>query len=107
MEVGNSSNALQRNALIFPADGTTARLVSYSIKQRLEGDGSVDFYDYLPDLRPWLERAFPQRDFADFYGNSRVIERIQDCHKRFVKLELLVAICTYLRGSTAKSYSFT
>jgi hypothetical protein len=66
MEVGNSNSATQRSALIFPADGTSVRLVSYSIKQKSEGDDSVDFYDYLPDLRPWLEPAFLERDFVDF-----------------------------------------
>jgi len=70
MEVGNSDSAVQRSALIFPADGTSVRLVSYSIKQRSEGDGSVDFYDYLPDLRPWLEPAFLERDFADFHVDN-------------------------------------
>ncbi|KFY69204.1 hypothetical protein V496_00435 [Pseudogymnoascus sp. VKM F-4515 (FW-2607)] len=78
MEVGNSNNAIQRNALIFPADGTTVRLVSYSIKQKSKGDGSVDFYDYLPDLRPWLETAFPERDFAKFHvDNSPSMEWLQ------------------------------
>ena len=70
MDVGNSDSAVQRSALIFPADGTSARLVSYSIKQRSDGDGSVDFYDYLPDLRPWLEPAFLERDFADFHVDN-------------------------------------
>ena len=70
MDVGNSDSAVQRSALIFPADGTSARLVSYSIKQRSEGDGSVDFYDYLPDLGPWLEPAFLERDFADFHVDN-------------------------------------
>jgi hypothetical protein len=78
MKVGNSSNSLQRNAQIFPADGTTARLVSDSNKQRSEGDGSVDLYDYLPDIRPWLERAFPERDFADFHvDNTPSMEWLQ------------------------------
>ncbi len=78
MDVGNSDSAVQRSALNFPADGTSARLVSYSIKQRSEGDGSVDFYDYLPDLRPWLEPAFLERDFADFHvGNTPSNEWLQ------------------------------
>lgn len=68
--MGNSDRAIQRSALIFPADGTSIRLVSYSIKQKSEGDGSVDFYDYLPDLRPWLEPAFLERDFADFHVDN-------------------------------------
>ena len=58
IEVGNSNSATQWSALIFPADGTSVRLILYSIKQKSKGDGSVDFYDYLLDLRPWLEPAF-------------------------------------------------
>lgn len=78
MEVGNANNAIQRKALIFPADGTTVRLVSYSIKQRSKGDGLVDFYEYLPDLTPWLESAFPERDFANFHvDNTPSMEWLQ------------------------------
>ncbi|KAJ9137728.1 hypothetical protein NKR23_g8963 [Pleurostoma richardsiae] len=58
-------------ALLFPADGTAIRLVKYDTKQREEGDGTVDFYEHLPDLRPWFGEAFPERDFADFYVDSK------------------------------------
>lgn len=68
--MGNSGSTIQRSALVFPADGTSVRLVPYSIKQRSEGDGSVDFYDYLPDLRQWLEPAFLERDFVDFHVDN-------------------------------------
>ncbi|KAF8850644.1 hypothetical protein BDZ45DRAFT_751513 [Acephala macrosclerotiorum] len=72
MEASRSSDtAVNRVALLFPADGTSVRLVSYIVKQRSEGDGSVDFYDYLPDLRPWLGSAFPERDFADFHIDNK------------------------------------
>jgi BTB/POZ domain-containing protein KCTD9 len=58
-------------ALLFPADGTAVRLVSYDIKQRADEDGTTDFYEYLPDLRPWLREAFSERNFTNFYVDSR------------------------------------
>lgn len=70
--------AYKSMALLFPADGTEVRLVSYDIKQSDDGDGTVDFGDYLPDLRPWLGDAFPERDFANFYVDSKE-QRNPDC----------------------------
>ena len=70
MEMSNSDSVIQRSALIFSVDDILIRLVSYSIKQRSEGDGSIDFYDYLSDLRSWLKPAFLKRDFADFHVNN-------------------------------------
>lgn len=66
MQPDNSNYFNQRQAIVLPADGTLVRLVPYNIKQRSDGDGSVDFYEHIPDLRPWLEPAFPERDFVDF-----------------------------------------
>lgn len=45
-------------ASLFPPDGTAVYLVSYDIKQKDDGDGTVDFCENLPDLRAWLGDAF-------------------------------------------------
>ncbi len=65
-------------ALLLPADSIAVRLVGYETKQRDDQDGTVDFYDYLLDLRPWLGDAFAERDFANFYVDSRE-QRNPDC----------------------------
>jgi len=66
----NSDCSIQRYALVLPADGSPVRLMPYSIKERSAENGSVDFYDYLPDLRPWLEPAFLERDLIDFHVDN-------------------------------------
>lgn len=58
-------------ALLLPADGSQARLVCYGLKQRSDEDTATDFYEDIPDLRPWLGDAFPERDFTNFYVHSK------------------------------------
>lgn len=70
MATGNSADSVHRKALLIPFDGRPVQLVSYGIKQRTEQDGSVDFYEYLPDLRQWLKDAFPEQDFYNFHISS-------------------------------------
>ena len=61
-------------ALLLLADGSEIKLVSYSVKERGDEDGNedrrADFYDRIPDLRPWLGDAFQQRAMATFYVDA-------------------------------------
>ena len=55
-------------ALLLPEDRSEARLVGYDLKDREDGDQNMnaDFYDPVPDLRPWLGDSFHERRMATF-----------------------------------------
>lgn len=58
-------------ALRIPADGSTAQLIRFDIKQRSADDGGYgDFFDEIPDLRPWYGDAFLERRFSIFHVGS-------------------------------------
>lgn len=56
-------------ALLLPADGSEISLVNYDIVYREDDDlyAEGDFYDPIPDLRPWLGNAFKERFMLTFH----------------------------------------
>ena len=63
-------------ALLLPADGSMVRLVTYQIKYRSNDDDFVDsrlaeFFDPVPDLKPWLGDAYRERALATFFVDTQ------------------------------------
>ncbi len=60
-------------ALLLPADRSEVKLVSYDCMDREDGDRNMnaEFYDPIPDLRPWLGNCFHERRMATFYVDTK------------------------------------
>jgi hypothetical protein len=59
----------QHIGLLLPADGSETRLMTYRLMKR-DSDGELnldaEYFDPIPDLRPWFDTASRERAFATF-----------------------------------------
>lgn len=82
-------------ALLLPADGSKIRIVDYDIKERDEGDvvdsGMADFYDPIPNLKPWFRDAYQERAMACFHVDTKTRRYCDPINRAFIKSEDSVA----------------
>jgi hypothetical protein len=78
---------IKAKALLLPADGSAIKLVKYSTMERGDGDGNLkaDFYDPVPNLRPWLGDAFQERSMATFYIDVAEQRNCDPVTRAFIK----------------------
>jgi hypothetical protein len=78
-------------ALLLPADGSEIRLLSYDIKERNDEDvvdsGMAEFYDPIPDLKPWFMDTYQERAMATFYIDTARREYCDPIARAFIQSE--------------------
>lgn len=76
-------------ALLLPADGSEVKLVDYNLMNREDGDRNInaDFYNPVPDLRPWLGDSFNERRMATFYVDVKAQQHRDPVNSAFIKSE--------------------
>lgn len=80
----------KETALLLPYDGSSIKIVSCDIKERADedvNDWAAEFYDRIPDLRPWLGNAFQHRRMADFYVDSKERNDHDHVNRAFIKFD--------------------
>jgi hypothetical protein len=79
--------SIKAKALLLPADGSEIKLVNYSTMERGDGDGNskADFYDPVPNLRPWLGDTFQERSMATFYIDVEEQRNCDPVTRTFIK----------------------
>ena len=92
------NTAVRPTALLLPADGSSVRLVNYSlIHPEAEENNPEAFQEELPGLRPWFGNSFRERAIYDFtadggnyslyYTLSPLLPANETC-KRILNVEL-------------------
>jgi hypothetical protein len=104
------SNQLDKaKALLLPADGSEIRLVSYNIiveksDEDVVDNGMAEFFDPIPDLKPWLVREYKQRAMTIFCVDSRRRQHHDPVAKSFIESKDTAAhgqYCLYYNLSQA------
>lgn len=78
-------------ALLLPADGSPIRIVNCSIRETVDGDrvdsGMAEFYDPIPDIKPWFGNEYQQRAMAAFYVDTKEDSNADLIARAFVRSE--------------------
>ena len=85
MDDRSMSTPLQ--ALLLPAAGAGVGLVSYKLIERDYGDQNMnaEFYDPVPDLRPWMGHSFKERLMEPFYVDAQAQNHCDPVNRAFIR----------------------
>jgi hypothetical protein len=107
--MGDQSIRAKAKALLLPANGSEVKLVGYNVMERENGDGNAnaDFYDPIPDLRPWLSDAFQERVMVTFYIDVKEQYNYDTVTRTFIKADDSTSYGRYCLYYTLSSHTTT